>query len=113
MWLQWASQLLHRLEISSLKLEEDLSQSHIVIGGSSTVLQEALILDIPILALYDPDYLTYSVVPSSYRLSIKDLTWERIQAQMNIKPQESIKKQFKANLGLSNPNLTTELIYQI
>ena len=112
-WLQWASQLLHRLEISSLKLEEDLSQSHIVIGGSSTVLQEALILDIPILALYDPDYLTYSVVPSSYRLSIKDLTWERIQAQMNIKPQESIKEQFKANLGLSNPNLTTELIYQI
>ena len=112
----WIQEALRRGEIvlSKNPLKEDLLTAALIIGSNSTVLQEAALSGVPALGLYSPDFISASVFPESdeWMVPAENVSWERLQEQINKKPDGAFINRCRNNMGLYNADLTTGLIYK-
>lgn len=102
------------IEVSKASLKDDLSKTSLVIGANSTVLQEALILGIPALSIFNRDFVHPSILPdeNGWKVSSDELSWNLIKKQSEKIPDNNLRDRFKRNLGIFSPDLTTRLIYE-
>lgn len=111
LWV-WMYVMLHRIEVSSKSLQEDFKEADLVIGANSTVLQEAVLMGIPALGVFDECYMASSILPPSFTCHINKLTPETLNQYIIKKPYNDLVKHFKTNMGIFNPDLTTRLIFE-
>lgn len=113
LWLREASRF-GKIEISSNTLEKDLSEAAIMLGSNSMVIQEAYLLGVPVLSVFSSDYMSSTIMflNADSIVPAEDISWERIKEHMNGRPDESLADRFKTDMGIYNPDLSTELIYE-
>lgn len=101
-----------KIEITKNALSDDLGTAALVIGSNSTVLQEAALVGIPVLGIYNGDFVRSAVLPDSqdWCVPVNALSAARIEEQRGRTFEDSFIRRFKENMGLFNPDLTTGLI---
>ena len=103
--------ILRKIEISSRPLSEDLKEADLVIGASSTVVQEATLMKVPVIGVCDEDYIVSSLLPFSFIYHVNKLTMDELTQCMVKKLDDLLIQRFKTNIGIFSPDLTTKLIF--
>jgi hypothetical protein len=105
--------ILRKIELSSKTLREDFNEADLVIGANSTVIQEALLMRVPVMGVFNKDYIESSLVPSPFTCQVDKITRDELDQSM-IKSQDDVLIQrLKTNIGIFNPDLTTKLIFDL
>ena len=112
-WIKTASAF-KKIEISNVSLKDDLSMAKLIIGSNSTVLHEAVLLGLPVLSVFNHDFVHPTILPDTadWNVSIDGLTWERIGEQTTKRPDKELINRFRANMGMFSPDITSGLIYE-
>jgi hypothetical protein len=110
LWIQMAV-ILRKIEISSKSLREDFNEADLVIGANSTVIQEALLMKVPVMGVYNEDYIASSLVPSPFICQVDKLTEDELNQCMIKRQDDFLIQRLKTNIGIFNPDLTTKLIF--
>ena len=105
--------ILRKIELSSKTLREDFNEADLVIGANSTVIQEALLMRVPVMGVFNKDYIESSLVPSPFTCQVDRITRDELDQSM-IKSQDDVLIQrLKTNIGIFNTDLTTKLIFDL
>lgn len=94
---------------TSLKI--DIEQAIAVIGMSTTVLEEALLIARPVIQITHPDYLEYidlNGIEGVIKKDYKDFLWTDLVATSNRKVDH---EQMKNRLGLGQPLITYKILF--
>lgn len=112
-WL-FVAEKLGKVEKSVGPLEETLKQTSLVVGSNTTTLQEAVLLGIPALNIFNEDFLCVDVLSLSQncRVHINDISVTRLLEQMNAKPDPEMIESYKAFMGLEHPDFSTDLVWR-
>lgn len=100
------------IDISNCSLKDDLYNSKLVIGINSTVLQEATLIEIPTLAIYDDNFMHSSIFPDFYNrtIHINDFSWAKIKYFENLNPETNLIDYFRQQMGLQNIIFSTNIL---
>lgn len=107
-----AAAILHRIELSSNSLLKDFNESDLVIGANSAVVQEALLMRVPVMGVFDECYIASSILPTSFNCNVERLTKDMLIRHIYLKPDEDVIHRFRTNIGVFSPDLTTKLIFE-
>jgi hypothetical protein len=102
-----------KIEISSKSLREDFKGADLVIGANSTVVQEAALMRVPVIGVFDENYIVSSILPSSFIYHVNKLTKDELTQCIIKKLDDSQFRRLKTNIGIFNPDLTTKLIFDL
>lgn len=111
LWVLMAA-ILHKIEVSSNSLEEDFKEADLVVGANSTVVQEALLMEVPVMGVFDEDYTTSSIVPPPFTRHIAGLDRDALVQHILKEPGDELIHRLKTNIGVFSPDLTTKLIFE-
>lgn len=106
-----AAAALHKIEISSLPLQEDFKGADLVVGACSTVIYEALLTGVPVMGVFDNYHIRSSIIPNAFTCHIGNLSLSSLEHYMNKAADNDLVLRFKENIGAFSPDLTTKLIY--
>ncbi|MBI3378849.1 MAG: hypothetical protein HY035_10710 [Nitrospirae bacterium] len=106
-----AAAALHKIEISSLPLQEDFKEADLVVGACSTVIYEALLTGVPVMGVFDDYHIRSSIIPNAFTCHINNLSLSSLERYMNKAADNEMVCRFKENIGAFSPDLTTKLIY--
>ncbi|MDP3244337.1 MAG: hypothetical protein Q8M83_01620 [bacterium] len=93
-----------KMNISSCSLSDDLKQAAIVIGMNSTVLEEGLIMGLPVIVLKTDEFLSFATHLGKH-ITLKEFNWEKIR-ECFIDKKNNKQKQIedgKEALGIERP----------
>ena len=105
--------ILRKIEISSKSLREDFKEADLVIGANSTVIQEALLMKVPVMGVYNEDYIVSSLVPSPFICQVDKLTGDELNQCMSKSQDDFLIQRLQTNIGIFNTDLTTKLIFDL
>ena len=101
------------LEISKeTTLKEDIENSIAVIGMSSTALEEALLLNRPVIKLYHEDYLSYVDIDGIEGAVKKDYSRLRVDDLEDVAKLKIDSGKIRDSLGLNNPEVVYEELFR-
>lgn len=102
-----------KMEMSSQSLSDDFREADLVVGANSTVVQEAALMGASVMGVSDDDYISSSILPSSYFYRINKLSRDVLTQCMVKKNDDILIQRLKSNIGIFSPDLTTKLILDI
>ena len=106
-----AAAALHKIEISSLPLQEDFKEADLAVGACSTVIYEALLTGVPVMGVFDDYYIRYSMIPNAITCHTNNLSLSSLERYMSKAADNNLARRFKENIGAFSPDLTAKLIY--
>ena len=92
---------------------EDFKEADLVIGANSTVIQEALLMKVPVMGVYNEDYIVSSLVPSPFICQVDKLTGDELNQCMSKSQDDFLIQRLQTNIGIFNTDLTTKLIFDL
>jgi len=98
------------IQYSNSSLYADINKARVVVGMSTTALEEALFLDRPVVQIIDDQYrlfLNLEGVPGVESLPWRKLTWDLLDSSRPANTHE----QFKVRLGLDKPLIDYERLF--
>ena len=109
---RWLARLQARgmIELSTRELQDDIREARVVVGMSTSVLEEALLMEKPVVQLRDSRYrvfLDLADVPGLSTLAWRDLSWDRLRSTT----AGTTHQLFRSRLGLDKPIVTYGILF--